>query len=124
MRIRLTELFVVQGPLQLLLWSMAKTNCIMLGISGVRWLDLGLMFVILMRLSDSRNVFDRLQTEELSTHGAERRTSLELMCRSFSKDQQGHFALGTFRSPTRKFVCEGAGALLAARESVENCQRQ
>lgn len=31
-------------------------------------------------ISDSRNVYDRLQTEEFSTHRAERRTSLELMC--------------------------------------------
>ena len=31
-------------------------------------------------ISDSRNVYDRLQTEEFDTHGAERRTSLELMC--------------------------------------------
>ena len=31
-------------------------------------------------ISDSRNVYDRLQTEEFNTQGAERRTSLELMC--------------------------------------------
>lgn len=31
-------------------------------------------------ISDSRNVYDKLQTEELSTKGAERRTDLELMC--------------------------------------------
>ena len=31
-------------------------------------------------ISDSRNVYDRLQTEEFNTHGAERRTSLELRC--------------------------------------------
>ena len=31
-------------------------------------------------ISDSRNVYDKLQTEEFSTQGAERRTNLELMC--------------------------------------------
>ena len=31
-------------------------------------------------ISDSRNVFDKLTTEELSTKGAERRTDLELLC--------------------------------------------
>lgn len=30
-------------------------------------------------ISDSRNVYDKLQTEELSTKGAERRTDLELL---------------------------------------------
>ena len=31
-------------------------------------------------ISDSRNVYDRLQTEEFSTKGCEKRTGLELMC--------------------------------------------
>lgn len=31
-------------------------------------------------ISDSRNVYDKLMTEEISTKGAERRTDLELLC--------------------------------------------
>ena len=31
-------------------------------------------------VSDSRNVFDKLQTEELSVKGAERRTDIEMLC--------------------------------------------
>lgn len=31
-------------------------------------------------ISDSRNVYDKLSTEELSTKGAERRTDIELLC--------------------------------------------
>ena len=31
-------------------------------------------------ISDSRNVFDKLNTEELSTKGAELRTDIELLC--------------------------------------------
>ena len=53
----------------------------MLGISGEKSLGLGLMFLIVfdinetvnrvvgVLISDSRNVYDRLQTEELSTQG-------------------------------------------------------
>ena len=60
---------------------MAKTICFMLGISGEKSLGLGLMFLIVfdinetvnrvvgVLISDSRNVYDRLQTEELSTQG-------------------------------------------------------
>ena len=40
-------------------------------------------------VSDSRNVFDKLSTEELSTQGAERRTSLELMCVKHSQRTTG-----------------------------------
>ena len=36
-------------------------------------------------ISDSRNVYDRLQTEELSTQGAERRTGLELMSLKYAQ---------------------------------------
>ena len=36
-------------------------------------------------ISDSRNVYDRLQTEELTTQGAERRTLLELMSLKYAQ---------------------------------------
>lgn len=36
-------------------------------------------------ISDSRNVYDRLQTEEFSTKGCEKRTGLELMCLKHSQ---------------------------------------
>lgn len=41
-------------------------------------------------ISDSRNVYDKLNTEELSTKGAERRTDLELLS---IKSSQRHNAL-------------------------------
>ena len=40
-------------------------------------------------ISDSRNVFDKLNTEELSTKGAERRTDIELLCIKSSQRNNG-----------------------------------
>ena len=40
-------------------------------------------------ISDSRNVYDKLQTEELSAKGAERRTDIELMCLKASQRSTG-----------------------------------
>ena len=48
-------------------------------------------------ISDSRNVYDRLQTEEFNTHGAERRTSLELMCvKHAQRHNQVSLEVGSF----------------------------
>lgn len=38
-------------------------------------------------ISDSRNVFDKLQTEEIATKGDERRIDLELLCRKHAQRQ-------------------------------------
>ena len=40
-------------------------------------------------ISDSRNVYDKLQTSELSAKGAERRTDIELMCLKASQRNTG-----------------------------------
>ena len=41
--------------------------------------------VVGVLVSDSRNVYDKLQTEEVTTKGAERRTDLELLCLKHSQ---------------------------------------
>ena len=41
--------------------------------------------VVGVLISDSRNVYDKLQTEEIATKGAERRTDLELLCLKHSQ---------------------------------------
>ena len=40
-------------------------------------------------ISDSRNVYDKLNTEELATKGAERRTDLELLCLKYAQRRNG-----------------------------------
>ena len=40
-------------------------------------------------ISDSRNVYDKLKTEELATKGAERRTAFELLCKKYAQRRNG-----------------------------------
>lgn len=73
-------------------------------------------------ISDSRNVYDKLQTSELSTKGAERRTDIELLCvKSAQRHNNVEIDGCTVRAMPSRREAPAAGVFLPVGWNVEDC---